>query len=31
MPPDERDRLANRATKLSLTGVFLALMAAFSA
>ncbi len=31
MPADERDWLANRATKLSLTGVFLALMAAFSA
>ena len=31
MPVDERDRWANRATKLSLTGVFLAIMAAFSA
>ncbi len=31
MPPDERDWLANRATKLSLTGAFLAIMAAFSA
>ncbi len=31
MPPDEREWLANRATKLSLTGAFLAIMAAFSA
>ena len=31
MPPNERDWLANRATKLSLTGAFLAIMAAFSA
>ena len=31
MLPDERDRWENRATKLSLTGIFLAIMAAFSA